>query len=151
MTESVPLQSPLIDLQMSSDTAYYVGMLEGTIAALVVNEVKYRTLLELLTGDKWDAADMPTDPKELMLLAVSMVTKQTGISRERAESLVGQRFNGGKPKQVIPQPSANLVVPPPEPIPMSDRFKRWKERQTDLATGGEVTIESAADKQTNNS
>lgn len=137
MTESLPVQVPLIDLQMSSDTAYYVGMLEGTVAALVVNEVKFRTLLELLTGDKWDAADIPQDPNDLMALAISMISKQTGLDETKAKSLVAQRFGEVKPKPVLPENNPNVVVQQPVTVPMSDRFKDWKQRQIDLATGGE--------------
>lgn len=136
MTESVPLQAPLIGLQMDSDTAYYVGMLEGTIAALVVNEVKFRTLLELLTGDKWDAANMPQDPNALAALAVSMLIKQTGIEKSKAESLVAQRFGDMIPD---PVPAPEIIATAPVAPPMSERFKAWKAKQTNLATSGEDT------------
>lgn len=139
MTESIPLQVPLIDLQLSSDAAHYVGMLEGTVAALVVNEIKYRTLLELLTGDKWDAAELPQDPNDLMALAVSMISKQTGLDEIKAKSLVAQRFGEVKSKPVIPVETTNVVVAPPVTVPMTDRFKAWKQRQIDLATSGEVS------------
>ena len=131
---SVPLRAPLIDLQMDSDTAYYVGMLEGTIAALVVNEVKFRTLLELLTGDKWDSANMPQDPNALAALAVSMLIKQTGIDQSKAESLVAQRF-GDMTSNPIPE--ATIITAAPTAPPMSERFKSWKAKQTNLATSGE--------------
>ena len=137
MTESVPLQVPLIGLQMNSETAHYVGMLEGTIAALVVNEVKYRTLLELLTGDKWDSAEMPTEPKDIMALAVSVLVKQTGIDKRVAESLVLQRINETNRDPVVPDRPANVVVTQQATPPMADRYKEWKQRQMNLATGGE--------------
>jgi hypothetical protein len=112
-------------------------MLEGTIAALVVNEVKYRTLLELLTGDKWDSAEMPTEPKDIMALAVSVLVKQTGIDKRVAESLVLQRINETNRDPVVPDRPANVVVTQQATPPMADRYKEWKQRQMNLATGGE--------------
>lgn len=134
MTESVPLQVPLIGLEMSGDTAQYVGMLEGTIAALCINEIKFRTLLELLTGESWDDAKATMDPSSLMALAVSVLVKQTGMDKIRAQVLVSQRWadHNDTSNTVIPVaiPVADLVSGTVTKSPtMSDRFKSWKSRQ----------------------
>jgi len=137
MTESIPLQGPLKGLQMDSDTAQYVGMLEGTIAALVINEVKYRTLLELLTGDSWDAANVSTDPNALVPLAVSALVKQTNMDENKAKKLISARWetHNNKPNQVVPQVlstgTARYASRPDHVVsaPMSERLKSWRERQ----------------------
>lgn len=128
MTESIPLKSPLEGLQMTSETAQYVGMLEGTIAALVVNEMKYRTLLELLTGEEWDGGTLDSDPESLVPLAVSALVRQTSLDENKAKSLVLKRM-GKRRNSVVPQ-SIRKVGPTPANMPrMNDRFKSWKSRQ----------------------
>lgn len=131
MTESIPLKSPLAGLEMNSDTAQYVGMLEGTIAALVVNEMKYRTLLELLTGDSWDGGELDSDPNALVPLAVSALVKQTNLDENKAKKLVSQRL-GKRRDTVVPQPVSASIPPRPEHAvkpDMSERFKAWKAKQ----------------------
>lgn len=137
MSESIPLQVPLKGLQMDSDTAQYVGMLEGTIAALVINEVKYRTLLELLTGDYWEAATVNMDPNALVPLAVSALVKQTNLDENKAKKLISARWDdhNNKTNPVVPQAvstrTANYGSRPDHVVtqPMSERLKSWRERQ----------------------
>lgn len=90
---SVPMQSVQIGLDMDADTAHYVGVLEGTIAALCINECKYRALLELLTGESWEATKIDVNGSVLMDLAVSALVKQTGMSTAKAKTLVFKRWN----------------------------------------------------------
>ncbi len=136
MTESVPNGVPLVGLQMDSETAQYVGMLEGTIAALVVNECKYRTLLELLTGDSWEATKVDTNPNALMALAVSSLVRQTGIDPIKAKTLISQRWaQQNEPvSTVVPQaiPVNQMINSESKPVlkqTMQERFSSWKRKQ----------------------
>lgn len=138
MTESVPMKNPLVGLEMDPDTAQYVGVLEGTIAALTINECKYRALLELLTGEPWEDTKIDFDGKVLMDLAVSALVKQTGMDRANAKNLVWRRWE----KRNLPQES---VVPAAVPVDqmvaenhslekkksrdMSARLAQWKAGQ----------------------
>jgi hypothetical protein len=142
MTESIPLQAPLVGLQMDSDTAQYVGMLEGTIAALVINEVKYRTLLELLTGDSWEAVKVGPEPDAIVTLAVSTLMKQTNMDEYKARKLIALRWanHNNDSGSVVPQGITGTTTPRatrPDTVvtpSMADRFKSWKARQEQAAS-----------------
>lgn len=139
--ESIPLQVAPMPMGMDADTAQYVGVLEGTIAALCINEAKYRAYLELLTGDPWEETRIDIDGNVLMGLAVSALVKQTGMDIARAKVLVTKRWNERNlPKeQVVPM----AVNPEPftagEPVNHSpeneskrtgsERYRAWKMRQ----------------------
>lgn len=145
MPESVPIQTPLIGLTMDPETATYVGMLEGTIAALVINETKYRALLEMLTGDSWEATRVDMDGNVLMGLAVSALVKQTGMDLTRAKVLVLQRWSERNlpadaivPVAVSPAELTKSVTGDQLPTapsstqtsaPMTERAKAWREAQ----------------------
>lgn len=168
MTESVPTQVPLIGLQMTTETAQYVGMLEGTIAALVINDVKYRTLLELLTGESWEDTVVSMDPNALMSLAVSALVKQTGMDTARAKVLISHRWGNRNPpaKAIVPQavPVETLISgavdqgatesesvatesvstdsAPVESKPsITDRYREWKANQIAAAAEIETSAE----------
>lgn len=143
MTESIHTAAPLIGLQMTTETAQYVGMLEGTVAALVVNECKYRALLEILTGDSWEATKVDMNPNALMALAVSALVKQTGMDPVRAKTLVSMRWSqhNDPVSAIVPQAvSVETMVstnPPEAPKMlknlMQERFSAWKAKQVDAA------------------
>lgn len=148
---SVPLQTPQISLTMDADTAHYVGILEGTVAALVINECKYRAILELLTGESWEATRLDIKGDVLQQLAVSALVRQTGMALDRAKLLVAQRWNAKNqeapvvvPQAVAVQPSdasvASATVPStqgtgsavsdsPSGQDMGSRLSAWKARQ----------------------
>lgn len=149
---SVPLQTPQISLEMDSDTAHYVGILEGTIAALVINEAKYRAILELLTGENWEGTRLDIKGDVLQQLAVSTLVRQTGMTLDRAKLLVAQRWNTkNQPEatlvpQAVPVTPTALAVDPSAPeaeTPASDqtsgqdmgsRLSRWKAKQLEEAS-----------------
>lgn len=152
---SVPTQTPQIALEMDSDTAHYVGILEGTIAALVINECKYRALLELLTGESWEGTRIDIKGDVLQGLAVSALVRQTGMDLGRAKLLVAQRWNTRNqpeatmvpvavPVETSERPSDTSAVPSGTPgtadpttqgsditrVPdMGSRLSRWKAKQ----------------------
>lgn len=114
--ESVPIRTVHMPVDMDPETATYVGMLEGTIAALVISDVKNRTLLELLTGDGWEAARVDFKGEAMMALAESALMKQTGMDRVRARMLVARRWQERNhpadyvlPQAVAPQDYATTV------------------------------------------
>ena len=132
MTESVPLKSAPMPMDMSPDVATYVGVLEGTIAALCINEAKYRAYLELLTGEDWEDTRIDFQGNVLQELAVSALVKQTGMDRAKATVIVGKRWarRNLPVEQVVPkaEPVEHFVSPPIE-RDMSERFRAWKQRQ----------------------
>jgi hypothetical protein len=163
--ESVPLQAVHMPLNMDPETATYVGMLEGTIAALVINDCKQRTLLELLTGDGWEAAKVDFNGESLIDLAASSLVKQTGMSLVDAQILVKKRWNERNhpsdyvvPQAVTPESYAqgNPSVEMVSPAPLSDRVKAWRAQQLAdaLKAAQEATatgsVESGSDSNTQN-
>lgn len=145
--ESVPIRSVHMPMDMDPETATYVAMLEGTIAALVISDVKNRTLLELLTGDGWEAARVDFNGQAMMGLAESALIKQTGMDRGRARLLVARRWQERNhpadyvvPQAVSPQDYAadalastqsarNSATSSQLGPSMSDRVKDWRARQ----------------------
>lgn len=140
-SESVPLQSVHMPLNMDPETATYVAMLEGTIAALVINDCKQRTLLELLTGDGWEAARVDFNGNALIGLATAALVKQTGMNRVQAQILVTKRWNerNHPADYVVPQAistddyiageSGTGAQLPTQTVPLSERVKSWRARQ----------------------
>lgn len=148
-TQSIPLKSATIGLDLDPEAATYVGVLEGTIAALAINECKYRALLELLTGESWEATKIDVNGSALMELAVSILVKQTGMDIARAKVLVTKRWNdkNHEAPAVIPKavgvstftagvPEMDSVATglvEKQDLKLSERFQEWKQRQIDSA------------------
>jgi hypothetical protein len=140
MTESVPLKPVPTPMDMSPDVATYVGVLEGTIAALCINECKYRWFLELLTGEPWEQTRIDIDGKGLQELAVSALVRQTGMSQAKARIIVSKRWNerSNATEQVVPQAISVESMVSNEKVEfarpdMTERFKAWRKRQLDTA------------------
>lgn len=162
-SESVPLQTVHMPMEMDPETATYVAMLEGTIAALVISDVKNRTLLELLTGDGWEAARVDFNGQAMMGLAESALMKQTGMDRVRARLLVAKRWQERNhpadyvvPQAISPEEyAAEVTQSTPMAAksatssqlgqPMSERVKAWRARQ--LADAEKVSQEEAEKQQ----
>ena len=158
---SVPTQSPLVGLELSPEAATYVGVLEGTIAALAINECKYRALLELYTDESWEATRIDINGQALMDLAVDTLVKQTGMDRVRAKVLVTKRWNkrNQEAPTVIPQavPVESLLAGTPESdsvatglkssVDVSERLQSWKNRQRAEAEAIEIPTETTETKQ----
>jgi hypothetical protein len=144
MTESVefvPLKAAPMPLEVDSDTATYIGVLEGTVAALCVNECKYRAFLELLTGEPWEDTRIDFKGEVLQQLAVSSLVRQTGMDRAKAVALVATRWQ----KRNLPIEQTVPVAVPVEDFvsgdssnrsqennsrpDMSERYRAWRERQ----------------------
>lgn len=141
--KSVPMP-----MDMSPDVAQYVGVLEGTVAALCINEARYRAFLELLTGEQWEDTRIDFNGNVLQELAVSALVRQTGMDLARAKVLVAKRWgNFNLPKEmVVPSAvstddfvSGDVSNRSPEnknAASASERFQAWKARQ--LADAAEI-------------
>lgn len=100
----VALRSPLIDLELDEQAALYVAHLERQLLAYQINDVKYRALLEFLTGDAWDDLAISLETKELKDIAIAAAQKKLGLTFMQAAKLVRQRqarANG------LPDPTLN--------------------------------------------
>lgn len=93
----VAIQSPLVGMQMDEDAAQYVGVLERRIVALSLNELKFRALLERITGERWDTMVLDFDEKQLDEIAVSVIQKRLGVDDMSARRKLAEykRITGG--------------------------------------------------------
>lgn len=150
--ESVPVRSAPMPLDMSPDVATYVGVLEGTLAALCVNEAKYRSFLEMLTGEPWEDTRIDYNGNMIRELAVSALVRQTGMERSKAVVLVEKRWaDRNLPKeQIVPVAvgvqdfiagdASNRSQENNSRPEMSERFKAWRDRQ--VAEAADLDSES---------
>ena len=143
------VQSPLLGLEMSSETSVYVGLLERQVAAYAIQEAKFRALLELITGDSWETAKLDMDGKVLMAIAVDALIKKTNMSVVQAKRIVSDRWNTVNKVSTTPTPSSvpieqivsevnsaenNTVASTPAPgLSMRQRLADWRNRQEQAA------------------
>jgi hypothetical protein len=87
----VALRSPLLDLQLDPIASLYVGHLERQLLAYQINDIKYRALLEMLTGEAWDDLATDLENKELFDIAVALTEKKLGVGNMEARRIIRQR------------------------------------------------------------
>lgn len=103
----VAVQNPLAHMDGDGEMKAYVAVLERRLLLLTIQEVRFRGLLEAITGEPWDDQYADLGEDEVNELAISSLTKSLGITRPEAERLVKdhrQRAN-----------SRNLVVNTDDP------------------------------------
>ena len=87
----VAVKAPLMDMEVSEEAALYIGVLERQVLGLTVNELKYRALLEMLTGQQWDDLKTDMEAGELEKIAVDATMKKLGVSYGKAREIVRER------------------------------------------------------------
>lgn len=88
----VALRSPLLDLQLDPQAALYVAHLERQLCAYQINEVKFRALLEMLTGEAWDDLALDMENKQLKDIAVALAEKKLGVTNMEARKIIRRRM-----------------------------------------------------------
>lgn len=81
-------QVPLIDMTTDEKGAFYIGALERKLSAMAVNEMKYRALLEMLTGLEWDEISTDVSANKLKKIATTATARRLARSMEQAEKIV---------------------------------------------------------------
>lgn len=99
-----PTLHPLLSLVYDKETGRYINMLERKVTVLTFENLKMRSLLELLTGDMWDDLHFNAEDREIHSLAVDTLVKRLRISRIEARRIVDERFNRLNP----PGPTADV-------------------------------------------
>lgn len=79
---------PLGDMTTDEKGAFYIAGLERKLIAMSINEMRYRTLLEMLTGEKWDTLSTDLNAGELKKIATTATQRRLARSMEQAEALV---------------------------------------------------------------
>lgn len=96
----VALKTPLVDMEVSEEAALYIGVLERQVLGLTVNELKYRALLEMLTGEQWDDLKTDMEAGELEKIAIEATMRKLGVTNAKAREIVRERKSlanqGGK-------------------------------------------------------
>lgn len=134
----VNIQSPLVNLSPDADTATYIGTLERQLVLLVLRDVKFRALLELLTDQTWDDVAVDRfDNDQLVSVATAGVAMRLGISVEEAGAMVETRWNTHNKAPAI-------YTPETKPLPTAkELFEQWQARRAAAtANTGDSTAES---------
>lgn len=105
------IQYPLINLEMDDEVARYVGLLERRVLMLTLDNLKCRTVLELLTDQAWDDQSFPDDEAELKRVAEDALVRRLGVSEADAASIVAERWGVYNPPEV-PDETARFIVGP---------------------------------------
>jgi hypothetical protein len=95
-----PTKHPLIDLVYNNETGAYIGMLERKLVIMTIENLKMRSLLELLTGDMWDDLQFDREDKEIFDLAVATLERRLQISRQDAIDIVNERWEANNPPEL---------------------------------------------------
>ncbi len=109
-------------MELSPEAALYVGQLEGTLSALVIDKLKMQAYLELITGEQWQPVALPFDTESLRRLAVATLTERLGMTEEQATELVSQRISIQSATA-----TAEDVVPQLNSPDMKARLQGWKD------------------------
>ncbi len=88
---------PLIELVYNDETGRYIGMLERKLLKLQLDDLKFRALLELLTGDSWDDYSFSAEDDEIKKLAQDALSRRLQISPSDARKLVNERWEAHNP------------------------------------------------------
>lgn len=93
-----PTRHPLIDLVFNDETGRYIAHLERKITWYQLQDLRFRALLELLTGDDWDDYSfLNTEDEEIKRLAVDALMRRLQMSASDARKLVSQRWDKHNP------------------------------------------------------
>ena len=87
----VAVKNPLIEMEMDEAAAAYMGSLERQILGLTIQELRYRALLELLTGEEWSDIAADLEAGEMEKIAVDAMQRK-GIDRRKARRIVASRL-----------------------------------------------------------
>lgn len=84
----VAIQDPLGDMTTDEKGAFYQAALERKIIALSLSEMRYRALLEMLTGQPWEEISTDINAGELKKVATTATARRLARSMEQAEKIV---------------------------------------------------------------
>jgi hypothetical protein len=94
------VKHPLIDLVYNNETGTYLGMLERKLVIMTLENLKMRSLLELLTGDMWDDAKFDLEDKAIFKAAVDTLERRLQISHQDAINIVTERWEATNPPEL---------------------------------------------------
>lgn len=101
----VAVKSPLLGMDMSAEVAAYMGVLERQVLALTINELKFRALLEIWTGEEWDDMKTEFEQGEIEKIAIAGVQAKLGMKYDEAKKFVQSRMESSKAATDLSQTS----------------------------------------------
>lgn len=107
----VGMRHPLIDLDMNDETARYVGALERKLLRFTLDNLKLRTVLELLTDQSWDDEAYPDEAQELRRIAQDALVRRLGMSANDAAAVVAERWAKYNPEEGTEATKTYLIGP----------------------------------------
>ncbi|QHB37457.1 hypothetical protein SEA_LEOPARD_51 [Mycobacterium phage Leopard] len=107
-----PTRHPLIDLIANDETGRYIGLLERKLLILQRENLRMRSLLEMLTGDMWDDYRFDAEDAEIFDLAVDSLKRRLGMSHEDARKLCEERWQACNPPEPDPTLATYMVGMP---------------------------------------
>lgn len=110
----VATRHPLIDLVYNDETGRYIGMLERKLLKLQLDDLKMRTLLELLTDQPWDDYQFADEDGEIRKLASDALQRRLGLSPTDADTMVNERWERHN-KAPVPEEMKTYLIGPSQP------------------------------------
>lgn len=104
-----PTRHPLIDLIANDETGRYIGMLERKLLIMQRENLRMRSLLEMLTGDMWDDYRFDAEDAEIFDLAVDSLMRRCGMSQQDARKLCEERWQATNPPEPDPALATYMV------------------------------------------
>jgi hypothetical protein len=108
---------PLIELVYNDETGRYLGMLERKLVLMTLENIRFRALLERLTGDMWDDIDFRAEDAEIHEIAIDALQRRLQMSHEEARKLVDRRWEAANPPAPDPSLATFMVGVPKEVHP----------------------------------
>lgn len=106
---------PLGDMKTDAQSAIYIAALEKKLMILTLNEMKYRTLLEMLTGKEWEELSTDIGADKLRQVAVNATQRRLARSLRQADRQAQEAIRQ-KAEQVVAEniATANEFAQPSE-------------------------------------
>lgn len=108
-------RTPLLDLVYNDETGRYIAVLERKIARYQLNDIKFRALLECLTGEDWDDYQFTDEDNQIKKIAVDALKRRLGLSEDDARKLVAERWAANNPAPTDESTRTYLIGETPTP------------------------------------
>ena len=108
-----PTKHTNIELTLDPEAAHYVAALERKVLVLTLDNLKCRTMLELLTDESWDDEIFPKDEEGLKKVAADAMVRRLGITPSEARNIVNDRWETHNPPPADDSTKSYLIGPDP--------------------------------------
>lgn len=110
------LKNPLQHMDADDNALRYIGVLERRLVLLTVQEMKFRALLESLTGEPWDDQYVDLEQAELDQLVENSIVKSLGVTKSEASKMIRTHKANANSKNTTIDGDPNFVTSPPRDL-----------------------------------